>query len=471
MILGQKQSQILSQKMIMNRQMISAVNLLNLSSEELQEEIVKEVKKNPALVFKSSSFVGAAAAEAGDKHQEFLENIGDETYKTLQAHLLEQAGETIQDEYVLKAAVRIIQNLDKNGFNWVPIEELFGGTDSEKTPAEKKTKKPAEETITSFEIKKALTAVRRLEPVGCACSGFKQSLIVQAGIFCESPKTGKILDIYKDAYKLTVDIIKNHYEILSAVTDIDLFIQKLARKKITVTREEAENAADLIKSLNPYPGRAYSGKPEDSTFIVPVAEIKRNGSEFKIIINDEEIPALEISPEYESKKQAAGKKEAKEIAELLTRAELFMNVLAYRNRTILKVLTVIVNVQKDFFAGRAAKDGSAKTVRGYLNPLKQTDVAAAVELSPSTVSRVCNEKYIRCEWGLFEIKDLFSGEVSGGFSKDYVLGVIRDLIESEKEKISDTKISHILKEQGITLAPRTVNKYRKELSLPSSYHR
>lgn len=467
MVLGQKQSQILSQKMIMNRQMINAVKLLNLSSEELQEEIVKEVKKNPALIFKTSAFVGAAAAEAGNKHQEFLENIQDESYKTLQTDLLEQARETIQNEYVLEAAVRIIQNLDKNGFNWVPVEELFNGGGIDSTvSADTKEKK-----ITNLEIKKALNAVRRLEPIGCACSGFKQTLIVQARIFCESSKTGKILDIYKNAYKLTVDIIKNHYEILSAISDINLFMQKLARKKISATQEEAEEVIELIKSLNPYPGQKYSEAQGGNKFIVPVAEIKRDGNEFKIMINDEEIPSLEISPEYERKKNTANKKEAKEIAELLHKAELFMEVLAYRNRTILKIITVILKVQKDFFIGRAVKNDTVKKVHGYLKPLKQADVAAAAGLHPSTVSRICNEKYIRCEWGLFEIKDLFSGRVSGGFSKDYVLSVINDIIESETQKIPDIKISQVLKERGITIAPRTVNKYRKELCLPSSYYR
>ena len=123
-----------------------------------------------------------------------------------------------------------------------------------------------------------------------------------------------------------------------------------------------------------------------------------------------------------------------------------MEVLAYRNRTILKIITVILKVQKDFFIGRAVKNDTVKKVHGYLKPLKQADVAAAAGLHPSTVSRICNEKYIRCEWGLFEIKDLFSGRVSGDFSKDYVLSVINDIIESETQKIPDIKISQVLKE-------------------------
>ena len=132
MLLKQRQQQILSQKMVMNQQMLNAVALLNLSSEELQEEVIKEVKRNPALIFKTSSRVSAASAEEGDKHQSFLESIEDDSRKTLQAHLIEQAGESIADEYVLDAAKLIIQNLDQNGFYWVPLEELFADLLAEK---------------------------------------------------------------------------------------------------------------------------------------------------------------------------------------------------------------------------------------------------------------------------------------------------------------------------------------------------
>lgn len=184
MLLKQRQQQILSQKMVMNQQMLNAVAMLNLSSEELQEEVIKEVKRNPALVFKTSSRVSAASAEEGDKHQSFLESIEDDSRKTLQAHLIEQAGESIADEYVLDAAMLIIQNLDQNGFYWVPLEELFAGL-------------LAEKKINHAEIKKALNIVRRFEPIGCACSGFKESLIVQAGILSSRPKRMKSLIFIK----------------------------------------------------------------------------------------------------------------------------------------------------------------------------------------------------------------------------------------------------------------------------------
>ena len=184
---------------------------------------------------------------------------------------------------------------------------------------------------------------------------------------------------------------------------------------------------------------------------------------------------MEISPEYERIKNSGSKEEKKEASEFLNKAALFMNVLAYRNQTILKVLTALVNFQEAFFLGRPCKPSSEveseKMQAGYLKPLKQIDIAEIVGLSPSTVSRVSNQKYIRCEWGLFEIKDLFSPEVSSGLSKDFVEKAIQEIIESDTEKKTDARISQILKERGIDIAVRTVNKYRKEIGLPSSYHR
>ncbi len=470
MILTQKAQQVLSQRMAISQQMINAVSLLNLSSEELQEEVAKEVKRNPALIFKTSSYVSAVGREESDKFQDFLENRQDNSYKTLQAHLLTQAKENINDEYVLSAAEMIIQNLDANGFNYVPIEELFSGGDTEKT-------------ITKTEIKKALHAVRRLEPIGCACSGFKQSLIVQAGILCESPKTGHILDIYKNAYGLISQIIKDHYEILSAVPDLELFVQKLAKKNIRITREQAEEIIDLLKSLTPYPGRAYAGASEEKQFITPVAEIKRNGDEFDIIINDEELPALEISPDYKDIASFPAEKK-KEARSFLNKAKMFMESLDFRNKTLFTILSQIVHIQRRFFEGVCDKNGERR--RGYLKPLMQVDIAALLGLNISTVSRTVNQKYIRCEWGVFEIKDLFSNEVYGGLSKDYVLAQIEEIINGNTaardgnrtesdgakiKKLSDEQIKNILKEQGIEISTRTVNKYRAELGIASSYYR
>ena len=469
MILAQRQQQILSQKLVMNQQMIDAVSFLNLSQEELEEEIVKEVRRNPALIFKSSAHISAASVEAGDKFQSFLENIQDDSYKTLQAHLLEQANEIISDGYILDAAETIIQNLDENGFNFVSIEELFSDLISQNK-------------ITFTEIKKALHIVRRLEPIGCACSGFKQSLAVQAGIICESPKTGKILDIYKEVYDVTVKILKEHYEVLSSISDIKTFIKKLAHKNITVSFSLAEEIIELFKSLNPYPGKIYSSPKEEKNFIIPIAEIKRSGDDFKVIMNNEGVPSVEISSEYLALKngkdgqgkQVFAKADIKKAKEFLSRASMFMDILEYRNRTILKILTSIVHIQHNFFAGRTDKNKGGKMKQGYLKPLKQAEIAEITEFSISTVSRAVRGKYIRCEWGIFEIKDLFSNEVSSGLSKDYVISQIEEIIIIEQEKtknISDSKIASLLKEQGIEISTRTVNKYRHELGIDASYYR
>ncbi len=462
MILEQRQQQSLSQNMMMNQQMLNAVAFLNLSSEELQEEVAKEVKRNPALIFKSSSGTSAAGAEASDKNQSFLESIEDTSYQSLQETLLKQARESIADDFVLDAAILIIQNLDRNGFNCVPLKELFSDLIEEKK-------------FTKFEIKTALKTVQHLEPIGCACDNLRHSLIVQAGILFESPETGAIMDVYKPVYDLATRIIRESYESLAKLSDPEELLQSLAGNNIEVDEENSqeliEELINLIDSLNPYPGRLVSDSSYKKELITPIAEVIRDGDKFKVVLNDTEVPAIEISPEYKHPNKALSKEEKKKTAEMVNKAKMLISALSFRNQTALKVLTAIVNIQQNFFAGRVCRNDNEKKCPGYLKPLRQSDLAEILELSTSTVSRLANQKYIRCEWGVFEIKKLFSIEVNNGLSRDFVMGQIKEAIKSNTKKLSDAKISELLKMQGIEISTRTVNKYRKELHIPSSYYR
>ncbi len=461
MILEQRQQQVLAQKMMMNQQMLNAVAFLNLSSEEIQEKISKEVKRNPALIFKSSSNAGGAAgAEASDEHQRQIESLEDKSSKSLQESLLKQAGESIQNEFVLDAAKLIIQNLDRNGFNSIPLKELF-------------TELIEQKRFTRVEVKNAIKEVQHLEPIGCASTGVKHSLIIQAGIVCESPKTGEIHEAYKEVYELCTKIIKDHYDLLQGISedeDVKAFIHRLAKNKIEITEDQAEEIIELVKSLTPFPGRAISNASEAQNFITPVAKILKDGNIYKVILNDDEVPALEISSEYQNSKQSLSKEEKEQISKLVNEAKMFMSVLSFRNQTLLKVLTAIVNIQQNYFAGRTSHINGKKCA-GYLKPLKQSDIAEIVDLSVSTISRVANQKYIRCEWGLVEIKKLFSNEVNNGLSKNFVISQMEEIIYSSENKLSDAKISEALKPLGIEISTRTVNKYRKELNIPSSYKR
>ncbi len=177
---------------------------------------------------------------------------------------------------------------------------------------------------------------------------------------------------------------------------------------------------------------------------------------------------MEISPEYQNKKTNLSKEEKKRISALVKKAKAFLSVLSFRNQTILKVLTAIVNYQQDFFIGRNC---AGEKQRGYLRALKQADIAEITGLNISTISRAASGKYIRCEWGVFEIKELFSAELTGGISADFAKEKIQEIIRSSQEKLSDEKIKEVLKTQGIAISTRTVNKYRHEFKIPSSYKR
>jgi len=195
----------------------------------------------------------------------------------------------------------------------------------------------------------------------------------------------------------------------------------------------------------------------------------KNG-EFILVLNDEEIPVLGISPFFEETQNIKGEKTTQQYVKNSIRdAKWFINSIHLRNKTLVRIATVIVEFQRNFF------------IKGpkYLVPLTLKDVAEEVKVHETTVSRISNAKYMQTEWGIFPIKYFFTNSISGAgsdgsrFSKEGVKEIIRELLEEDTsdKNLSDQKISNLLKLQGIKIARRTVAKYRSELSIDSSFER
>jgi RNA polymerase sigma-54 factor len=140
-----------------------------------------------------------------------------------------------------------------------------------------------------------------------------------------------------------------------------------------------------------------------------------------------------------------------------------MNTINLWNSTLLKTSRAIVEFQRDFF-----RKGPK-----YLVPLTLKDIANEISMNESTISRISRGKYIQTEWGVFELKYFFTNAVSSGNSKTAVKEIIKEIIEESKseKKLSDQKISDLLKMRGINIARRTVAKYRKELDIMPSFRR
>ena len=441
----------------MNPQLYQSLKLMELPLVDLREKIEAELERNPALevlkdgstvsldesepqqkeveeYFESSSdsgFTHSSAAAESDKHRQFIEGVLTRS-ETLQQHLLWQLQlEPIDDELRAIASV-LIQNLDDDGFHKEPPETLF----------------KAGQLSALVRLNEAMRFVQALDPAGCCTAGYQESLRVQIAMHRDVPAF--------------VDSSLDHLELFER----GKFSQ--AAKKMNCTEDEAQACYRFIKTLSPFPGRRVT--VAEVRYVVPDIRVVRNDGGFDIIINDEVIPALGIDPFFK-RLNSSGRRAhdaALEFArENVREAKVFINSIAMRKHTLKRVAQAIVEFQRPFFA-----DGPQRLV-----PLTLGDIARELGIHETTVSRAASDKYMQTEWGIFELRNFFTNSISGSgssgsrFSKEGVKAIIREMIDSENEHFSDSKITALLEQRGITLARRTVAKYRRELDLGSSYAR
>jgi len=455
---SQKPFLVQEQKLRMNPQLLQSIQIMALSLQDLQTRIQEEIEKNPALevieepqifsideaakrtpeeydYFDDSSDPGFTRSgyddEAGEAKRRFLEGALSRP-ESLQDHLLWQIRLQPISQELLSLCELLIRNLDENGFHRESPEILV--------PDEKKPLLP-----------EALELIQSLDPLGVGTADYKESLMVQT--FARP-----------DAPEYTAMILQDHLELLERNK-----LKDIARI-LGVGEEAVEESLKFIRTLTPFPGRAYSR--ETPRYVIPDLMVKLKDGQFVIVLNDEEIPVLGVNPffaDIQEDPEAAGTKNLKRFVNTnIKEARWFINSIHQRNQTLLKVAKAIVEFQRDFF------------IRGpkYIKPLTLKDIAAEVGVHEATVSRTTTSKYVETEWGIFELKYFFSNSISGTgsggsrFSKEGVKQIIKEIIELEGGKgHSDQKIADLLAKRGIPLARRTVTKYRKELNIDSSYKR
>lgn len=416
---------------------------------DLRQKIWEEVEKNPALEVleepdhlsldaaadiapKEEEAYFEASSDSGfikksmdaDKHNEFLEGAISRP-ETLQEQLLWELALEATDNEVRRLGELLIQNLDDDGFHKAPPRILL----RDENPAK---------------IQEALRVTQSLDPVGTCTSGYKESLLVQARLLPNAPPE------------------------LEPALD---YLEELDKGKFAETaralgcgEEALRNAYNRIKAeLFPFPGRRYNRG--ETRYAVPDIEVRRKEGDFVIILNNEEIPVLGISPFIKeiAAKDSSGKEARNFAKENLREARWFINALNQRSQTLLRVTRAIVSFQRSFF------DKGPK----YLSPLTLKEIARELGVHETTISRAGNSKYMQTEWGLYELRHFFSQSATSGsrFSKEGVKELLKELIAGSQERISDQKLADMLAQRGIPLARRTVAKYRNELDLGSSYTR
>jgi RNA polymerase sigma-54 factor len=455
----QRPAFIQEQRLRMSPQIYQSIKLLELPVVDLREKIEEEIERNPALEVledrttvsldeadrplkeeddyfdpgSDSTFTGRRGDEAADEQRRFIEGALSRP-ETLQGHLLWQLHlEPVDDELRLICET-LIQNLDEDGFHKEPVDLLFRDFPGGPPPPER--------------IALGQKLVQSLDPAGTCTADYHESLKVQVGLLPGAPPgIAEALD---------------HLELLERGRFAE------AAKKLNRTEDEARLFFSLIRKLSPFPGRSFAS--QDVRFVVPDLQVVKKEGDFAIILNDEEIPVLGISPFF--MKIAEGPKKSGGMArdfvrENIKEARWFIQSVNQRNHTLLRVARAIVEFQRPFFVNGPK----------FLAPLTLRDIARELGVHETTVSRIANGKYMQTEWGIFEVRHFFTNSISGAgsagsrYSKEGVKEIIREMITLEDRRLSSQEIAGRLAKQGISLARRTVAKYRHELEAGSSYTR
>ena len=350
---------------------------------------------------------------------------------TLQEHLIWQLRMTRLSEVEARAGEVIIGNLDDNGYLETPLEEILQPLGPEIAAAGPR----------------ALEVIQELDPPGVGARDLVECLLIQIKILgLDNPLVEKLVNEHLN------DIAKG---------DVDTIV-----RQTEVARTEVLLAMDLLKALEPKPGRPFGGT--ESIYVTPDVFLFKMGDEWSIMLNDDGMPKLRINGFYKEllKHGASMKAEDKEfLMEKIRSASWLIKSIDQRQRTIYRVTKSILEKQLDFFE---------RDIR-YLKPMVLRDVADDIGVHESTVSRVTTQKYVHCPHGLFELKFFFnpgiqtlSGEM---MASESVRAKIKDLIGAEDtvKPLSDQVISQMLRLEGIDIARRTVAKYRESMKiLPSS---
>lgn len=455
-----------TQKLVMTPELKQAIEILQFNSLELNEFIVEELLNNPILqkneteMESTNSVQIEEASETFEKKDDLYEKIDwkevandysfsgggkvnysaddDVNYDNFVAdeeslidHLLLQLQFTVLSTDDREVAKYIIENINPNGYLEINVEHA--------------TQKL---NITEGELEYVIKTIQTFEPLGVGARTLKECLAIQAEIkYDEDPL---IVDIINDYLN---DLASNRLNVISKALDI--------------SSDLVQNYADMIKTLEPKPGRSYSSLRE-IRYVTPDVVVTKVDGEYVINVNESTAPKLKINKFYKALLNDDINDQASEyISKKLSSALKIIKSIEQRRNTIYKVVESIIDYQFEFF-----EKGNM-----YLKTLTLKDIAEDIGVHESTVSRAVNGKYMQCPSGLYEIKFFFQSGVSSAFgegvSSESIKVVIRDLIDNEdsKKPISDQNISNELNALGIKVSRRTIAKYRDEMFIPASSKR
>lgn len=372
--------------------------------------------------------------------------------ETLGEHLLWQLNLSQVSDTDRAIAITIIDALDDDGYLNCDLDEIHFSLSKEIGNEEAKSKETgSEETeIGLDEIEAVLHMIQAMEPTGVGARDLQECLILQL----------RQCDKDTPSQALATELVSKHLDLLAS-RDFNQLM-----KRLRVDQKELQDVIALIQSMNPRPGGQIH--ETRSEYITPDVYVKKVKGRWRVALNTELMPQLRVNSSYAGMIRRADKSEDNvSLKAHLQEARWFIKSLQSRSETLLRVATCIVERQRAFLEyGEEA-----------MKPMVLHDVAEALGMHESTISRVTTRKYMHTSRGIFELKYFFSSHLStshgGEASSTAIRALIKKLIgaEAPKKPLSDSKISSLLSEQGIKIARRTVAKYRESMAIPPSNER
>ena len=449
----------LGQSLTMTPQLQQAIRLLQLPILDLNAQIQEALEENIMLEMEDLPDVPRTSADstaevetikadelwqsrAAERTQDSgwngegrpITEFADESGESLHEHLywqLEMENFTVREALIGEA---LVDSINDDGYLTDDVEEIIHSLD-EQPP------------ITSDEAEQMLVKLQRLDPVGVGARSLSECIIRQI----------EQLDPETPGFKLSLEIAAGHLDLV-AVRDYGEL-----RRSLRTSEENLHEALALVRACNPKPGLAVS--PAAAQYVIPDVFVRKIDNHWQVEISPTGVPRLSVNQQYAKLLRGSG--EHAVLKTQLQEARWLIRSLEIRNETLLKVATSIVTRQTSFL-----EHGDEA-----MKPMVLRDVAEEIGMHESTISRVTTNKYMHTPRGVFEFKYFFSSHLSSDSGEDQsstsVRAKIRKLIAAENpaKPLSDSKITNLLKDDGISVARRTVAKYREAMHIPSSSDR
>ena len=466
--------QRLEQKLKLAPQIIQSIEILQLPALDLQDLIARELEENPVLEIGEPASDESAPGEIENESDTYeitegesseFEHVldmeksffgefpdtprrrrdGNDTYgkmeamkdtpsrtASLQEYLYEQINLTDLPENVRQIAEEIVFNINDDGYLRYPLETVVESIDMP----------------TLFtDAEEALDAIQALEPSGIGARNLAECLLLQLRNRPEGA--------------FSRELITQHLK------DIELNRLPKIAKDTGRTLEDVKDGVEMLRTLNPRPGSLYSA--QTAPYMTPDATVECVDDEYRVKLEDHYIPEIYINESYH--RLLLENKDNPKISEFIRKkldsARWLIDAIAQRRTTLSRIINKIVEIQHDFFE---------KGVE-HLVPLKMQEVADAIGVHNSTVSRAISNKYIQTPRGVFALKYFFSGGTAtddGSVeSRVSVKQRVKNIVDNEDKSapLSDDEIAAKLKDAGLDVARRTITKYRRMLNIPSSRQR